>query len=277
MPDVKLGDRTVTIEPFSVRKGIRVIRSVEQVAKGVPELLGEWGEFTRNYEATHVTEIERATARWRFGPRPLLEQVPLLSDEDVPVRDARGDIVFINTPKIENGEPVMGPDPLAHMTEEDWVASGHKLRMPSSPDLSEKVMAILPKALEVAEKETLGLLALLAMSNGEVKHAERSGFVDTHQERIEAMLDLPFDDLIELAVVAGEVVDTQFQARVKKLGERLPNALRLFGIRMQPKTSETSSPSSSKTSAESSTDSPTPTDGTSEPSSTELVGSSSSV
>jgi hypothetical protein len=112
------------------------------------------------------------------------------------------------------------------------------------------------------------------MTNSEVKKAANGDLPAALDERAEELLDAPADDLMELAVAAGEMVEEQFMARVKALGDRIPNALRLFG--MSPNR-QTSSASASETNPISSTDSPSPTDGASDEPSTELSGDVSPI
>jgi hypothetical protein len=49
---VQVGDEQVRLEPFSGRKAIRVVRTIERITKGVPEILEEWARFTSAYEAS---------------------------------------------------------------------------------------------------------------------------------------------------------------------------------------------------------------------------------
>lgn len=279
MSTVKVGDEDIRLEPFSGRKAIRVIRTIESISKGVPEILDRWADFTREYEARNVTEMDRATAKHYYSPQPLMDEEPILVD-GVAVTDDIGNVIVRRTPKLDGGgKPVMGPDPLAHMSDEDWGASGNKLRLPRSPSNEEKIAAIFPMALDLAEHEVTTLLALLATSNADLKRKARDGTLKEHLEaRAEELLDAPATDLLELAVGAGEMVEEQFTNKVKSLGGRLPNALRLLGITRSPKLEEeeTSSLESSETKQTSSTDSAEPIDGMSEPLSTEPVGSSSS-
>jgi hypothetical protein len=90
-------------------------------------------------------------------------------------------------------------------------------------------------------------------------------------------LDAPATDLMELAVAAGEMVEEQFTSKVRALGDRLPNALRLFGVTPKSRTTEPSKSESSKTKSDLSTDSRPVTDGTNGRSLTEPVGASSSL
>jgi hypothetical protein len=277
---VQVGDEQIRLEPFSGRKAIRVVRTIERITKGVPEILEEWARFTSAYEASHVTELDRAAARVHYAPVPLMDEDPILQDGEA-LTDQAGNVLVRRTPKLDGeGRPVMGPDPLGHMTDEDWAANGQRLRMPKSPGREEQIAAVFPKALELAERETLQLLALLAMTNAELKRAAAADLPAALDERSEELLDAPADDLLELAVAAGEMVESQFVAKVRSLGGRLPNALRLLGLSPRSRdtetTEETSTSSSSATSAPSSTGSPAPTDGESDEPSTAPVGVGSS-
>jgi hypothetical protein len=280
---VKVGEDEFTLETFSTRKAVRVIRTIDRITKGVPAILDRWAEFTRHYEEANVREMDRVTARHYFAPAPLMVQRPLMTEDDPPKPVmADGVPVMWSEPlRDENtGEVVMGPDPLAHMTDADWTASDNKLRLPRSPSTEEKVAAVFSMALDLAEEQVMQLMALLTVTNRELSRAHDEGnLMEVLEQRTKIIMDAPADDLFELAVVAGELVQGQFTDRIKALGDRLPNALRLFGI--SPKglktTTETeaSRTSSSETKQPSSTDSPTPTDGESDESSTEPSGVSS--
>jgi hypothetical protein len=271
---VQVGGEQIRLEAFSGRKAIRVIRTIEHITKGVPEILDRWAQFTREYEASHVTELDRAMARVEYAPRPLMDEEPLLDGEGRAITDQLGQALVRRTPKLIDGVPVMGPDPLGHMSEEDWQASGNRLRIPRSPSTEERVAAIFPMALTLAETEVSHLLALLSMSNADVKRAAAGDFPEALEQRAEELMDAPAEDLMELAVAAGEMVEEQFMAKVKGLGDRLPNALRLFG--MSPK-GQASTNSASETNPISSTDSPSPTDGESDELSTAPSGDGSPI
>lgn len=283
MTTVTVGDEQVRLEPFSGRKAIRVIRTIERIAKGVPEILDKLAEFTRGYEAANATELDRTTARYELGPRPVQVSEPILGPDEKPLRDADGQILVRTVAQLDqDGRPVMGPDPLAHMSEQDWAASGNRLRIPRSPTMGERVAAVFPTALDLAEEQVLELLALLAMSNTDLKRKSRDGSLkDYLVERADDIIDADATELLELAVAAGEMVDEQFNNKLKALGDRVPNAARLLGLNLgSPNPTRTPAPSSSEsppTKPTSSTDSPAPTDGESETSSTEPAGSSSSL
>jgi hypothetical protein len=267
---VKVGAREVVLQPFSLGKGLRVLHTVRYITQSVPKILTAWGEFGREYEAQHVTEIERTFARLEYAPRPLMDEEPLLDGEGRAITDQLGQALVRRTPKMVDGVPVMGPDPLGHMTEQDWQANGNRLRIPRSPSTEERVAAIFPMALELAEEQTLRLLALLSMTNEEYEAATEGGADAAEQamaERVKELKRAPMYDSLELAVAAGEMVEQEFVARAKReLGGRLPNVLRLFGLSPSSRSEDgaTSSEQPSPTNPTSSTDSPTPTDGLSE-------------
>jgi hypothetical protein len=267
---VKVGSREVVLQPFSLGKGLRVLHTVRYITQSVPKILTAWGEFGRQYEAEHVTEIERSFARVEYAPRPLMDEEPLLGDDGRAITDQLGQALVRRTPRLVDGKPVMGPDPLGHLTEQDWQANGHMLRIPRSPSTEERVAAIFPMALELAEEQTLRLLALLSMTNEEYDAATEGGKDAADKamsERVKELKKAPMFDALELAVAAGEMVEEEFIGRAKReLGSRLPNVLRLFGMSPSSRSEDgqTSSEQPSMTSPTSSTDSQTPTDGLSE-------------
>ena len=212
-PEVIIGDRSVRIEPFSGRKATRVLRLLSDISKQTPELLRLRAEFRTTYAQENVLELTRAEAHARFGDR------------------------------------------LQHMTAEDWQQSGELLRIRQLPSLEEELIALFPEALDRAEGLVVQLLALIAMPNDEVKRHARSGALNGPEGELaqqgDDLLDAPAEQLLELAIVAGETVDQQFQRKLAEAGDRLGNALRLFGIGRTPQ-----EPTPTTTSA---TPSPTPT------------------
>jgi hypothetical protein len=276
---VTVGGEEIRIEPFSGRKALRVLHTVNHIATGVPEILERWATFTHDYEQTNAITIDRASARRQFAPMPLYDEEPVLEDGK-PVTTAEGDVLVRRVARTrQDGTAIMGPDPLGHMSDADWEASGNMLRLPRSPTREEQIVAIFPQALELAEEETVALLALIAMSNADLKRFARQGHEalrDELKSRGEDLLDADLGELVELAIVAGEAVNEQYQAKARELGGRLGNALKLFGISLPSSETttetETSKETSSTPSPSSSTDSPVPTDGERDEPSTEPAG-----
>lgn len=260
--ELELAGRRIVIERPTGLKASRALALMRALSKAMPGLQTALAEFRHRYEAENVITLDRVQAKLRYPPRPL-------ERDGAPVLD-------------ETGEPVLIPSPVDRLTEEDWTAAGGVYRLPASPSGEEVVVALFDLALETAEEHVYKLLALFTIGNEELKRARRDGRVDELvDERVGELLEDAFaDELLELAVVAGEVVDHHFRRKAGELGERLGNALRLVGLgsrtpRTTSPSTSTDTPSSSKPS--SSTDSPANTaDGLPTSSSTPPSTSSSS-
>lgn len=277
--EVRVGDRTVRIEDFSGRKGARMLRVLEHVSQRFPEIQSEWAKYTSTYEATHTVDLDRAYARTQLAPQPLMREEPLLDEARKPLTDEQGRPLVRRDPMLDSeGRVMVGPDPLGHLTTADWEASGNKLRQPRSPGVAEQVMAVLPLALDLAESEVARLLALFAMPNEEVKRRSADGKLwDELDAQGDALLDAPLDQLVELAVCAGETLQDQYRVKIReRLGERLAAAARLVGLKLPDAGGANSTTSASTTSPTSSTDSPQSTGGESDEPSTAPVGAGSS-
>lgn len=257
---VQLGDREVTIERVSARKASSAFAILRAVGSKVPELVNRYGEFQQEYAETHALELDRAQAELRYGP------TPVVGPDGEPVRYP--DTVDVDG-RVERhpraGEVVVAPSQLAAMTDEAWESVDNKLRLPRSPSTGETVAALFPEVLDVAEEHVYRLLALFTMANADVKAHRRDGTLkDELDRRVDELLDDALaDELLELAVVCGEVVESQFVVKAQSLGGRLGNALRLVGL--DPKTTSpsptTSTPEPSTTKPATSTDSPATSDG----------------
>lgn len=182
---------------------------------------------------------------------------------------------------------------LAHLTDADWKAAGDKIRIPQDPSPLESGMAAFPVALDVAERQTLLLLALVLAANRELEEWDDAGTVDTELEG--RAKRLPHQALAhELLAIAGETVellDDQFSDTVAALEEsdswgKL--ARLVVGSTPTPTTpadepeeepaaagSPTSPEEPTSPSPDSSTSSPDATDGPSTPSSIAPVGAAS--
>ena len=240
---------TVVLQRPSGRKAARALAELRQAGGAAKEITKAYGLFVREYEEANVIELDRVQARMEFPKRPVLD---VAGD---PVRDA-------------DGEVVLAPSVIDTMTEDDWERSGGKLRIPKSPSLSETIMAVLPQALELAEDRVYRLLALFLMPNEDVKRLRAEGLLDQElQKRADDLLDEAYaDELVELAVAAGELVDNTFRRKAEELGDRLGNAMRLIGLGQRiPTTNQDPEPldatnGASDTKPTSSTASPAPTE-----------------
>lgn len=261
-----LGTRTVTVERPNGYKATRAIAGVRALSKAFPELQGDLARFRQAYEADNVVALDRVQAKLRFPPRPIL-------DEDGAVR------------LDEDGTPLLLPSPVDRLTEEDWTEAGGLYRMPSTPSTEEMVMAVLDRALEVAEEHVYRFLALFTVSNDDLRRYRRDGTLEERLDEAAADLldDAYADEVMELAVVIAETVDHHFRRKASDLGDRLGKTLATFGLgrpsRQSPApapAAATSSDGPSASTPTSSTDSPAPTpDGPPTPSSGSPTTSSS--
>lgn len=247
---ITLGSRNITVEPFSGRKALRAFHMLKQIATDAPAIMQTWHEFTAEYEREHALELSRAEARFEFPP--IRGDVTELDRLDAVPVEVRGD--EWQRERDAAIAKVMRPGRFDHLTDQDWEKSGNRVRLPRSPSQAEQIVAVFPTALELAEEQVLRLLALIAMPEADVK-AHRGDLNDKLDVLAEDLLDAPFEDLVELAVIGGESVNDQYVRKTEKLGDRVGNALRLVGIKTKPREpSPTAKPSSS-------TSSGAPTDG----------------
>lgn len=284
---ITLGDEQVRLERPSGRKAARALALLRALSKAAPSIQTRWADFTRDYEAANYVELDRAQARMRFPRQPILDDdgAPVYEPTALPNGDAN--------PRA--GELLLAPSRIDALTDEDWARADHKLRLARSPSAGEQIAAVLDEALEVAEGHVYKLLALFTIPNRDVKTMWREGaFAERLQERADDLLDDSYaDELLELAVAIGELVDDQFRRKVAELGGgRVGKALlRFAGIDSEETTTTTptstmevaESPTSSSSDGPSastppsSTDTPAPTpDGDPTPSSTPRGTSSSS-
>lgn len=255
MSSVTVNGQEITIERFTLTKGMRVITLLQLIQKMVPQISKEIAEFKREYSATNVIELDRVQAKMRYGPTPIVNE-----DGDVQLDNAGGVMTIAS--------------PIDRMSEEDWERSGHVLRLRQAPSNEELMLAMFPLVYEHAEQPLLRLLALVSMPNADVERfAAESGDklwseVDVFAARVIGPAYL--DEIMELAVTAAEQVEGQVMTKAKGLGERVGKLAGLFGMRMtatSSATSTTSNESPEQPSSPSASDSPASSTGPQPPSS----------
>lgn len=248
---VKLGDETVTIQPFSPRKALRVVEIVRSLGSGWDEIVSEAGAFARRWEQSNTIELSRAEAQMRNAPRPALD------DDGNVVRDEHGEVVLI-------------PGRLSHLTEEDWAQSGQKLVMrPLNGPPDGLVQAYVTQQLVARfEEPVTRMLALVLVSNQQLGDAIETGDDEALEKAIAEKRRLLLDratlgELVRFAVCAFEAVKAEMFAEVEDLGgERVGNALGLLGIDLAglgidlSTSSKPTSSSSSPTSSDGESDGP---------------------
>jgi hypothetical protein len=224
MPDVQISGQTVTIERFTLAKAMRVITLLQLIQKQVPDVTKEWAVYRKQYADEYGTEIDRIDAKARFGAA------------------------------------------LEGISDEEWERAGQKLRIPGSPSTAEVFFQMAPVIYERAEAVTLRLLGLIAMENELVNRYVAKGDI---WERVDELVDeiirpAALDEIMELALVAAEVIDGQVLAKAQTVKERAGNVARLFGFKTKndSTTSETSNESPEQPNTISVSPSPDSSDGT---------------
>lgn len=250
---IELGGTEYRLERPSGRKASRALALLRALSRAVPQVSRALEAFTAEYESRNVIALDRVQAAVRFPPSPLLDP-----ETREPMRDPAGELV-------------LAPSRIAHLTDEDWERAGQVYRIPRSPSWGEQAMAVLDVALEQGEEHVYRLLAVFLIPNSELKALWR-GDAGALAARIDELVDDVLDDayadeVLELAVAVGELVDGTFIAKARALGDRLGNLGRLFGLASPtspatPTPTEAPAPSSdgpSSSTPASSTASATPT------------------
>jgi hypothetical protein len=83
---------------------------------------------------------DRAEARRQFPPLPLTRSSGMRSRTDGS-RSSSGRC-------SRDGQPVLGPDPLGHLTDADWQRSGNVLKHPESARRTMQIAAMVPVAFK---------------------------------------------------------------------------------------------------------------------------------
>jgi hypothetical protein len=180
---------------------------------------------------------------------------------------------------FHEGDLMTMASPVDRLSEEDWEKSGQTLKIRQSPTPPEIIAAVFPMVMEQAEQPVYRLLALAIMSNEDVaRYAGTGEILDRVDEVVQTKIATAYlDEIMELAVVIGELIEGQVMAKARALGNRLGNLKRLFGMGTttptpsSPETSTTSSApaeqssSGSSSPSESSSPGPTPSESSDSP------------
>jgi hypothetical protein len=231
MAEIEISGRKVVLERFTLVKAMRVITLLGLIQKSVPDITKAMTEFKREYRDSNVIELDRVQAKLQYG-----SPTPVLGDD--------GEVLY------REGEIVTIPSPIDQMTEADWERSGHVLKLRQSPSTTEMLMAVFPVAYEQAEKPVQRLLALIAMPNDDVARYAETGELWDRVDDVAAKVIAPayIEEVMELAVAAGEQVEGQVMTKARGLGDRVGNLLRLFGLRLPTETSDSTQSTSTMSS-----------------------------
>ncbi|MEJ7783170.1 MAG: hypothetical protein WKF96_00105 [Solirubrobacteraceae bacterium] len=266
--DVTIGGEARHIGEFSAYKALLAMEMIASVEGTFREVLGEVAAFKRSYEAEHYVQLDRAEARRHFRPKALYETVVHHLED--------GTTTEVDAPVLLDGAPLLGPDPLGHLTEADWAASEHKLRVPDSPSENVQIAAMVPVAFRLGRDEVLALLALVLTPNSDLERWDTDDTVNVPVELAAAGRALLHraraDELVRLGIGAVQACKEQLAAPLAEAREAWatlrpshpaagPEPMR---VETEPPTSSTSSPNDTE-------------DGTGSPASTEPPSSSSSA
>lgn len=169
MSEVQIAGEARTIAAFSAYKALTAGEVIADVEGAWREILNQTAEFKRDYEARNYVEMDRAEARRQFRARPMVEVV---REEDPETGAIRVREVPVT---LESGAPMLGPDPLGHLSEEDWASSGGKLRIPDSPSEMTQWMAMAPTALRLARAQVTRLIGLVLTPNADLEKWDTEG------------------------------------------------------------------------------------------------------
>lgn len=206
---VTIGGEPRTLGDFSAYKAFKAMETVAQVEEVWRAVLSAAATYKREYERENYVELDRSSARRHFAPIPLWETV----------RD--GESVIERPAVTPDGKAIIGPDPLGHLTEGDWEASGQKLRLPDSPSEQLVTAHMIPVAFKLGRDQVLRLLAIATVSNADIEKWDADGVEHVDVELDKAAHELlhrcKADELLELAAAALEHFKAQVAGPFEKL------------------------------------------------------------
>jgi hypothetical protein len=176
---VQLGDTELTITRFRGLKALLASALVGRVMREVPDLQDRVTTFTKKYRKENEVELTRPMAKL---PR----------------------FAFFG------------------FTEEDFAASPDGIiRLPEEPTTQQIMLAVAPDLIDLARKELVRLLALIVIPNSELEAADDADDIEGALDKQGKTLirTAEFDELLELFVVAWEVMRDQILAKKDKLGK----------------------------------------------------------
>lgn len=131
---------------------------------------------------------------------------------------------------------------LAHLTDRDWEASGNMLRVPRSPGSIEIVMAALPVAFDVAQKQSMQLIAVMALTNRELEDADNTSdeavdeLVETRAKQLQHRAKA--HQLVLLAAAGVDLLQDQFDEEIREAARPLLRVVEMLGIPIPGQTTE---------------------------------------
>lgn len=245
---VSAGGKEYRIGKFKGYKALRLGRMLTSLGEIGPKVSKAVNEYTTEYREQNVEKISRATLEFRY------------------------------------------PADAAGVSDEAWKESGGYIELPGEPGEAEILSVVLPTVFDLAGDAVIDLLAWVVADDSKLEEADNEGEqeVENYIKGIarELKFQADIDELFDLAAAAQEVLGEQMAGKATKAR----SLLKLVGLeqdqeeppkaeeqKTESERSETETPStleSPQTSPrhDSSTDSPPPTDGDEERSSTARAG-----
>lgn len=215
--EVTIGGEARSLGEFSAYKALKALEILSDVEAAWRAVLTEAAGFRQKYEAENFVEMSRVDARRQFRPR-VLERTRRVELED-------GSVEIVDEPVLgENGEALLSPDPLGHLTDADWEASGQKLRIPETPADQLQVAAMVPIAFKHGREAALSLMALVLASNAELEEWDREGSDVVDQKLRDRAADLRhragLDELVDLATAVLALCREQVAGPFERLADQ---------------------------------------------------------
>lgn len=239
--EVQVGDRTVPLPELNGFKAVRAMRLLAEISKCVPDVMDTLAKLRTDYAEQNALVVTPALAKL-----PRFQRITI---------DADGN---------EHEEPLF--------TNEDFEAAGGEIRIPQDPSFTDQLIAVFPIVFDAAQDRVVELLALLIAPNSELADADEEGTVDAYlaTQGRKLLHTATFDQLV---VLVGEAVSIVMDALQRDGGAALERAM--GAVTGRPPASQPAPTQTESSTPESSIESPAPTDGTDEPSSTEPLGENS--
>lgn len=229
---VTIGEQSISLHEFNGRrmsKALQLVSSMEELG----DLLK--GELDKWREANEQT-LDRVSAKVAYQPELLMQ--PMVVDGEI-LQDSQGNPI-LEPMRDASGTFVRGPDPLGHITAEDWAAVDNVWKTSPTPRIGllledpDFLTRSIPKLLSRAEEKVTKVLALCIVSDEEYAQARTTSEKEADDllgEKADWILDTAKgQQVVKLGLACFELVKDQFKDNVDELMEIVKNALALVGF-----------------------------------------------
>lgn len=204
-----IGGEPVTIQEFSAFKAIHAMDVLSEVEGSWRQVVYAMGDYKTEFGKKNTMRLSRAEARRQFRAKPLYRARNVVKDDVV--------TEVIEEPVIDaSGQPVLGPDPLAHLSDSDWQSSGNVLEIPEQPSPDEVIAAMVPFAFKLARVQVLRVIALALTPNRQLEEWDTDapgdpGVLNQHLDDSARRLvhEAKADEIVAIAVAVAEKIKAQ--------------------------------------------------------------------